>query len=212
MHIPGLQEAIEREARIRASACWPGYTTELCGVPVRIMTLRDLLFLDLARNPFVCGGVPTAEDIAQFLWIISPEFGAFRDRAFWVFDRPRWSENRARRRFTRSLRHIPTGEAIEAIQTYLEEIFLDTPPSARGADNEAPLMHFFASLVSAVAIAFGWSRDTIERLPMPLLYQYTRFIRDHEAARAGVSIPAMSKFRDRAKSAALRAHAAQKKK
>lgn len=209
MQIPGLHEAIEREARVRASACWPDYTTELCGVPVRLMTLRDLMFLDLASNPFICGGVPTGEDIAQFLWIISPEFGALRDR---FGHRVGWREKWAKRRHTRSLRDIPTGEAIEAIQAYLEEIFLDSPPSVSSVDSEAPVMHFSASLVSSIAIAFSWSREAIERLPIPLIYQYVRYVRDHEAARAGVNIPTMSKFRDRAKSAALRALAAKKKK
>lgn len=206
MEIPGYKEACEREARVRQDACLPGALTRICGVPVRQMTLDDLVLLDAAGNPFVCGGVATAPHIAQFLWIISPQFGAFRSLDGRPFPRIRaWREARAKARFTRSIRLIDSTEAIAGIQSYMDEMFLDTPPSRSGHDNEPPIVSFSASIVSVLATRFGWTHAEVRSLPIPLIYQYIRLITDRDRAEAGIHAPAFSKFRDRAKSAALRA-------
>ncbi len=206
MEIPGYKEAIEREARVRQDACIPGALTSICGIPVRQMTLDDLVLLDAAGNPFICGGVPDALDIAQLLWILSPQFGEFRALDGRPFPRFRaWREGRAKARFTRRLRYLGFEESIIGIQSYMDEMFLDTPPSRDGADNDPPIVSFFASIVSVFANRFGWTHADVRKLHIPLLYQYLRLISDRERAEAGISAPTFSKFRDRAKSAALRA-------
>ena len=114
--IPGYREAVEREQEIRETA-FLDLTHFICGVEVVPLTPRKFLFLSLCKSPFVTGDVPTAAEVMQFLWVISPKFKAGND----------WSTRRARDRFIRRHASLPYSQCVNEILQFIDEAFTDKP-------------------------------------------------------------------------------------
>jgi hypothetical protein len=164
--IPGFRVALKRENDVR-DAAFLDLTTDICGIPIRQMTARDLVILDGLDNPLVCGGLPTPEQLKQFLWLLSP---GYRDRATirrWLFN--------SRVNALGYLR--PYRRCLE----YVRDTFQDSPGGS--AVQQRQYAGWCAHMVNAIAINYGWSEELIvgtektPGIPLKRLFQYLKCIR-----------------------------------
>ncbi len=159
--IPGYREACAAEQANRNLATLP-FVIPLCGIDVRQLTPQHVVLLNYCRNAFIEGGrAPQPEDIAFFLWVISPEYSLERKK-----------RDKFIRRNVAKLRY---RESIIAINEYLAQAFQDAPGAgtADGPQYIAPVVY----LVDLFASQYGWDdRKTLET-PLAALFQYMRAIR-----------------------------------
>ena len=158
--IPGYVEAVEREQNQREFA-FTDAPVPLCGIHVRQLTLHHLLVLMQCENAFVRGGEIGVEDIAFFLWVISPDYCMNNDAA--------------RAAFMRGIVAIKYREAVAAINAFIGEAFMDSP-GGRGVDGKS-YMSFVAVYVDIFASEYGWETDYITHQPIARLMQLVKCIR-----------------------------------
>lgn len=161
--VPGLREALDREASTRDES-FLDLPRLICGFEALPLTPRHLLLLNGVSSPFICGGVPLPEDVALYLWILSPQFLA--GQSF----RARWRRSRFLRR-ARSIEYIP---AVEAIRDHLDDAFMDAPSGEGGTAQ--PVACLTASLVDLFASEYGWPQSETLSTPLARLWQYRRLI------------------------------------
>jgi hypothetical protein len=157
-----LRVAIKRENDIR-DASFLDLTTNIGGVAIRQMTPRDLLILDGVGNPLVTGGLPSPDQLAEFLWLLSPRFKANSLLAQWIF--------------ILGIRKMDFLSSVKACQKYVEDTFQDSPAS--GGPPSTPYAGWCAHLVHNIATHYGWSRREIINLSLKELFQYLKRIRRH---------------------------------
>lgn len=158
--IPGLSEAVSRENATR-DAAFLDIETDICGIKIRQMTSRDLLILDGLDNGLVQGRTPTGNDIAHFLWRLSP---SHRENA----PIRRWF-------FVRRVRRLVYSKAVEACERYLNTTFQDSP----GGGVSRPFASWVSHIVDLIASTYGWGEETILNEPLRRIFQYERCIRRH---------------------------------
>lgn len=157
--IPGFREAIKRENDVR-DASFLDLTTNIGGVAIRQMTPRDMLILDGIGNPVMSGQLPSQDQLAQFLWILSPEFTLSKLKA--------WN-------FGRRIRKLDYLATAKACFKYVEETFQDSPGGS--GINSTPYAGWCAHLVNSIAINYGWPEEKILNLPLKRLFQYLKCVR-----------------------------------
>lgn len=156
---PEYAEAASREQVNRDLAFLPE-APAICGIRVRHMTPRHHILLSGCRNRFVVGGHPQPEDVAMFLWFVSPEYTTvpgFRE----VF-------------VNTKVRPLDFYEAARAIYAYMERVWQDWP-AGDGATRKqytAPV----ASTIDLLASEYGWSDEMILEMPLARIFQYIRRI------------------------------------
>lgn len=161
--IPGYPEAMAaaqaEEEELRDLAFIP-VDLDICGVPVRQLTARHLLLCIYVRSPFFFSRDDLGpEHVAQFLWIVSPQFDPL--------------DGLARSAFIKNIAtSVQFAEAVPAIDDYLDQALMDRPPS--GAARGASITSFIASLVDEFASEYGWTIDEILDRPLAALYQLLR--------------------------------------
>jgi hypothetical protein len=162
---------LESESRTLAFADVPEM---VCGVPVRAITLQDVIVLDGAKSPFMVGGMPTPEDIILFLWLQSTEF------------KP---GSRPLRRFARKHRDLVYADACKAILELIDATFLDAP---KGDGKEhLPYYAWPASLVDLFGSEYGWSESETLKCPIKRLFQYRKVIVQRKDPNAVLWNPSM---------------------
>lgn len=164
--IPGYSEAIEREETHRVEA-WLGLEEPIYGVEMSPLTLRRLMYLAAAKNPFVEGASHDFEytpyAVGSFLWICSCDFVAG----------PGKHADRARKRFFKRLRKLPCLEVSQKIFVYLNESYFDLA-SFSGRSETAPKIGWVGAQIHRHASEYGWSVDEILDTPMKQLIQLDR--------------------------------------
>jgi hypothetical protein len=129
VEIPGLADAVRREADVRRSA-WVATGTTIAGVRVRSMTLRDLTTLEEMRNGFCC---PWRFDTVDEM------LGHAAQLVWWLSDLPKPPLNSSRvwhpivmAHRAALLKHLAQrpAELINGVQTYLRDTFMDAPKGA----------------------------------------------------------------------------------
>lgn len=169
---PRVQEAIEREEQTR-EAPFLNIPFPIAGLSVPPLTLRQFLKLRLMGNPFVCGGDPTAGDVAAFLYVVTNQTGE-------------------RSEFARSIAGEDFLKACEDIQQYKEESFFD-----RGAITGAENRSYWsepADLVDLFGREYGWDLATVMDTPIAVILQLTKVI----GRRANPDAPLFNPISDRA--------------
>lgn len=167
LEIPGYVEACHLQDERRDSD-FLDLPKVLCGFPCVAMTARHLAILIHSRSPFVCGGFPLAENVAQFLWVLHPQFS--------------YTDTETRDAFIAEVgaKEFATVEEYEAmvqeIRDYVDACFMDSPPS--GDKGGESYNSFMASIVDVLAREYGWTRGEVLALPLSELFQYIRLI-DH---------------------------------
>lgn len=164
--IPGLADAVRREADVRASA-WVNSVQTIAGVQVRHMTLRDLTTLEAMRNGFCCPWRFDSVDemlghAAQLVWWLSG------------LPKPPLNSNRvwhplvmAHR--SRLMRHLAVrpAELINDTKRYLDNTFMDAPKGG-GAVSGSPIAASPAYIADTLA-AGGLFEGTDAMLDAPLV-------------------------------------------
>jgi len=167
--IPGYADAVrsEREARDLAFCDWP---VPLCGLNVHQFTLTHLLILGNCENAFVTGGkAPEVEDVAFFLWVVSPDYVP--------------NDNAARNRFLRSIRRkVKFFAAVREIGEYVQAAFQDAPQG--GAGETKSYTSFAATYCDLFASEYGWDDSQTMRKPIARLFQLYRRIQKRANPRA----------------------------
>jgi hypothetical protein len=170
--IPGLREAIKRENDSR-DASFLDLTTDICGVPIRQMTPRDLLILDGIGNPLMAGGLPSPAELADFLWKLSP----------------RYQEGHPIRRFlfARSIRKLNYLAAVRAVAKYIEETFQDSPASS--GISSMPYAGWPAYLICDLSSNPVEAERMILNTPLKRLFQYLKVLRKKNDPKAPLHNP-----------------------
>ena len=164
--IPGYREAVQHETTVR-EASFLSLTETVCGFECLPFTPLHYSMLECSGSPFVRGGVPMPEDVAVFLWCVSPGYAAqslFR----------RW-------RFVRRVRLVDYRTSVQAIHDYLDDAFADAPGVKSGQSSAAANYSGTAAMVDLCAGQYGWTEAAVLRLPFKRLFQYARCIKERHA-------------------------------
>src|SRR5690606_21922644 len=128
-NVPGYVEAVSQENLVRDAAFF-GLTENVAGYELVQMNMSHWLVLRLARNPLLSGGTPSPSDLAQFLWLLSPNWNAvgkgrskFLRRCRRDFAPSRFLKRNARR-------IIRAAEIVHGCREYLKETFQDRPANS----------------------------------------------------------------------------------
>jgi hypothetical protein len=193
---------VERERIVRDAAFLGLATERIAGYPAAALTLRHCNLLRLMGSPFMPPfETPGPKQLAAFLWVVNPGFIAgtdrkairARDRFFKtcrVFVKPsppifgltykikRWEAQAGE-----ALKHFT--EVVTAARAYMEEALQDRPPSD-GGNNGPDYYSDFCHIAGALMRNYhGLSYELIQRLPVKVIYQFLKEIREHNALSAG---------------------------
>lgn len=183
-HCPGYAEAVLAERLSRTAAFL--IDAETVGpFSVQPFRFRHYQILLLAGNPLVTEGTPSDDQLAQFLWLISPGYGHSRTFRRWRFLRrcrlmfclpfpPLLKSNRALKRWeaecNRKLKVAQT--LIGAARTYVDDALMDLA----GGTGKYRRQYYsdIAAVCGSMARAFNgmFSEEEILEMPMKKLLQY----------------------------------------
>lgn len=158
--IPGYAEAQKREQENRdlAFCDWP---VPLCGLSVKQFTYMHLLILGNCENSFVSGRAHDAEDVAFFLWVVSPDY------------RP--NNIKARDNFCRGIaKKVKFLGACAEIEEYLVRAFQDAPGGVVGSSKN--YTSFVAPMCDLFSREYGWDDQQVLNKPVARLFQLLRRI------------------------------------
>lgn len=162
-----FEAAAERENRLRLRAfCGEPYPCSALGESLRLLTLRDTVLLQMAENPFYCGGRIDPVSALQALYVVSEA----RDRGIC-----------ARKFSARVAKKFGAAEICTEAARYFDEMFADSgaPDAPPPAGKRKPPHYVNASVyVDEIASTYGWDAARILGLPMAQIYQYLHLIRE----------------------------------
>lgn len=125
------------------------------------LTVRRYAILTACGSPLVNGGSIGPEHVAQFLWVLSPEFD------------PR--NETARDTFAERCAGLDYTEAVDELKAFCEGVFLDTPPLDLGRKEE-PNVSWMASLTHTFAKSYGWTVDMVLDTEMAIVFQLLKML------------------------------------
>lgn len=162
----------------------------VAGCLLRPITAYDMLLLDGAESPFVCGDPEAASDdhLALALWRLH---AANTGSVFWCEVRRRLFVARCRRRWRDAERRLQDHAELLC---YFDDAFADAAfPQAEPADGQAapdprtPSTHFLSTLLVAIAAELGpidpATGAPFIHTPVARLWQYLRDLREREHGR-----------------------------
>jgi hypothetical protein len=158
--IPGLAEAVEKEASRRVAAFTPA-PVEVAGVVLSPLTPAKLAVLESIASPVLAEEFPEPEHLAVFLWYCSEDFCV---------------DLKARNRFLSRIADVDYYKALTEAQDWLASQFEDAPTTGSN-DSKPSYVSWIASIVDAVASEYGWPEAEIMQIPFQRLTQYLRCIR-----------------------------------
>ena len=157
--IPGYTEEVNKEQANRESA-FLAVTPPICGLPIVHLSLRHWMQLIGCGNRFIRGERPEPQDVAMFLWFLSPDYSCDATaRAKFIAER---------------VRPLDFLTATREIYAYLRRVFQDIPhgDGTGGKSYTAAV----ASIVDLLASEYGWTDEHILTLPLARVFQYLRRI------------------------------------
>jgi hypothetical protein len=160
--IPGYREAVEKERNNRDLAfCL--LPIPVCGLLSHFLTPATYIRLWGCDNAFIHGREPTAEDVAMFLWFISPGYSIDAG------ERHRFIKHR--------VASLNAQQVVGDIYAFLAVNFQDSLGGDSGAEGmRKSYTSGIASIVDVLASEYGWSDLAILNMPFPRIYQYLRRI------------------------------------
>ena len=194
-----LKRAQETAARARAEA-FVDYAPTVAGETLRPITLRSYATLVATGNGFVTGAPLSFNDLVNFVWIHSPQFGQFNRRAkrrltrrvfFRLNPLLSWFNEGARIAATfprfRWLRHLagPTAhelqsEAVAEAARLIAEARGDFPTSDSDSGEPAPFATQ-AHILNLFRRELGMTFEETLSIPMKQLTQHYREIIHHSS-------------------------------
>lgn len=165
--IPGFKEAVNREQVNRELAFLPA-PMPILGVPIRHFNARHHMLLAGCGNRFICGGIPRPEDVAMFLWFLSPDYRT----------EPGYREPFVEKK----IKDLDYREAVLAILKYLDAVFQDW--GSGGGGNEKQFTAPIAAFIDVLAFEYGWTDEAILEMPLARVFQFLRRIQMRKNPRA----------------------------
>ena len=170
-YLPQIQQEIADEQSKRSDAFYDAATLTVLGEELRLMTPKDLVFLDGMGSPFIIGGSePTVVDVIRFIWTLHAD----NDGTLGIRNAYRRGKV-----FSRVTRNYTDRAAVEVFE-YIDRIFIDLPDGAdnKGGEARPPTNHCIAPLLVKVAANIGpvdpMNGKTLGDTPIPRLIQYRR--------------------------------------
>lgn len=138
-------------------------------MPVREMTLRHYFVLHGINSPFITGEDYIPEDIAVFLWVLSPEYVPCKH---------------AKNDFFKKAIKCKLVASIKDIQEYMKMVFAEADATN---ENESPSRYasFLAYQIDLLAHEYGWQIDYILELPLRQIFQLNSAIGQRYAQQNG---------------------------
>jgi len=179
VEIPGLREALKREAHVRDTAFLDGMEI-VCGVEVRPLSLRRLIWLEQAHNGLI---VPWRWDsdeellahALQVVYFCTPKFSPPKSPkyGFWDSFRDGMKEHTF---FRKALRAGTPQVIVKEIEAWLGDSFMDSPAGGGTNEIQAPS---YASYPAYVVDKFAeaglpFTYDEIMDMPLRRLWQHWR--------------------------------------
>jgi hypothetical protein len=162
------------------------------GVTVRQLTPRMCGLLLFARSPFLYkGATRRPDDVARFLWVVSPEYKPDQAAA------DAYMKSIPLIKATREGRLFPVFNSFcRAIGRYIDRAFFDQPPSAAESGPIFPVAYQTA-IIHPIARGYSWPAERILDMPVAQLYQLLKCIQRERSAAAGMGIPVFSPYQDK---------------
>jgi len=190
-----LLQAIDTERVVRASS-FHLRTEKLLDFDVVPLTLRKYSLLRLLNSPFIPPfDTPSPIDLAQFLWVMSPQFDANDSQAKSAFFRrcrgfiqPAPPRLRMLRWLWKSRcmdASIYEAALVDAARAFVAEAMQDRPEPVN-AGLEAPAYYCDEiGLCAALGREHHFEESSVIEMPLKRIFQYLKEIRDRDAAKAG---------------------------
>jgi len=150
--------------------------------------------LEGIESPLFKGGNINAEDLAVFLWVLSPKWKPCQ---------------KAREEFCKEIRTVNIKEACQHIEKYLSATFAEADTGSE--DKKKKYANFISYIVDMFGREYGWTIGEIMALPMRQIYQLSTAIGERYAAEAGKPFSKLRQV-DMIEAKALLAAAREKKK
>lgn len=181
--IPGLAEAIAKakseQFKVRENSLL-GFSSDICGFKVRNLTVRDYVLLDRYCSPFINRTVPTMEDLAFFLWVLSPVFGLWGYGVGWRQHFPTvriflayLHGRKVRKAFGKNIPET-SEPAVVACFDYINKVFFDSPPSL-GTGGESCIC-YLVGWFDALQSEYHISSESIWEMGLAELFQRLKAI------------------------------------
>ena len=182
--IPGLNDAMAKarakQSLVRENSML-GLTYNLSGCMVRTMTVTDYVLLDRIGSPFLRRVEPTLEDLAVFLWIMSPQFNKWTSKEGWHRYFPTLEcvaaylhGRKIRRKFGKKIPDT-SEELVVEVFGYIETMFMDSPPSVSGGQESC--LSYLCSWFDAVQSTYHFPSGQVWSMALPELFQRLQAIR-----------------------------------
>lgn len=182
---------------------------DIFGIPVVPLTLCQALILISIGSPFLCGGKAELEDIAQFLWYLSPDFEpqSARNpprRSLW---RRLWRRAQTpRQKLLIQIALFPQSLLSNGIRQYIDLIFAEAPGASssqplNGSTSQppdsttqpeaasVPLTSFASDYIDRFGAEYSWSKEQILDLPLAQIFALLRNMEIRHAAYYGKKAP-----------------------
>ncbi len=165
--IQQYNEAVKNEqaARVQAFIRLP---QDICGLPVKALTLNHWMKLEAIGSPFITGGQINAMDIPQFLLIVSEKKGFHR----WLY--------------LRRMSFVSAESLANSIHDYVSEAFMDSPGSSVKSKS------YFcgaAAIVDLFIHEYDWPEEKTLNESVAILFQYIKAITTRNNPKASLFNP-----------------------
>ena len=177
--------AVARERLIRDAAfisIYPGLNESIGGFEVVPLALWHLLMLRAMHHPLLISRTPTPDQLFNFLWLLSPDYGnpiarrkVLRQchRMFYpkkylaLFDTKR---ARARYQLADERRLKECAKIVDAARAYLDEAFMDQPTIRGQKIGFQP--DYYSDAAEFCAWFPHYPIDEVLRMPIKCLFQF----------------------------------------
>lgn len=220
--IPGLSDLLERSKEIVTATredAWLGSTRVIAGKRVRPMSVDDFTILLQFESPLLTRQVPTPDELSFFLWVLSPEIERWHDRKGW---RKPWLGRFERLESYLHSRHVrrtlKLGElermedewlrkhkvpftlpedcsfsiAIKQAFEYVDDMFLDKPPSLESKGVESGLC-YLTSWFDWMQSEYHMPTKEVWKMTLPVLFARLKAIQKRHRAK----VPEFNTDRDK---------------
>lgn len=179
--IPGFKEAVEAE-KFSRNASFFALTENILGFECLPMTLEHFLILQIAESPILKGGNMTIPQIAQFLWILSPNYSP---KSIWHRG---WFFRRCRKTFGLNTEEHQFNAAV--IMDMCEAYMADTFQDAQGGGNESKSYYSdVTSVCATLAREHHQPKAVTMKTPLKQIFQDLKEIKEHRYAEFGKPCP-----------------------
>jgi hypothetical protein len=167
VQIPGYREAVERETLVR-DASFLDLDERIGPFDAVPLTLRHYLILRLSKSPLLSGATPSPDQLAAFLWVVSP---GYRPDGL-------WARGQFLRRVRKVIRHLSDAAAVvDAARSYVAEAWMDSSGGESRTVDSAAYYSDAAGLCSLFAREFGWSVEYTMARPLKQLFQMLKAVK-----------------------------------